>query len=174
MRTCVVDTALGTMGIGWTERGLARLALPDGAGSVVARMARYGDPGEPPAELVPLMAGIVRYAEGTMVAFEVLQLDLDGEPAFRRQVYADIRRLGWGETTTYGAVARRLGDVQLSHAVGQAMGANPIPLVIPCHRVLAAAGRTGGFSAPGGVSTKMRMLALEHASTPEGQYAFGF
>ena len=95
-------------------------------------------------------------------------------PEFHRRCYDDIRQVRWGCTTSYGEIARRLGDVQLSRAVGQAMGANPIPLILPCHRVLAAAGRAGGFSAPGGVATKMKMLAMEQAAAPGGQYAFGF
>ena len=82
----------------------------------------------------------------------------------------------YGRTTSYGALARQLGDVTLSRAVGQAMGANPIPLIIPCHRVLASNGRPGGFSAPGGALSKLRMLALEGVSVgaPAGQLGFGF
>ena len=90
------------------------------------------------------------------------------------KTYALLRQIGYGETTTYGALARDLGDLALSRAVGHAMGNNPMPLIIPCHRVLAANGRTGGFSAPGGVEAKMRLLALEHAASPSGQFAFGF
>ena len=86
--------------------------------------------------------------------FDQVPLDLGGVPPFHRAVYADILMLGWGETTTYGDIARRLGDVGLARAVGQALGANPIPLIVPCHRVLASNGKTGGFSAPGGVRPK--------------------
>ena len=87
-----------------------------------------------------------------------------------------ISGIGWGQTTTYGALARELGDVALSRAVGAAMGANPIPLIIPCHRVLASDGKPGGFSAPGGAESKLRMLELEGVSvgTPPGQMTFGF
>lgn len=169
----LIDTAIGTIGLGWTERGVARLALPgaDRAGTEEMFLRHGASPGGADAALV---AAIVAYAEGEPVAFAGTALDLDGVPAFNRQIYDDIRTLGWGETTSYGAIARRLGDVNLSRAVGKALGDNPIPLIIPCHRVLAAGGRTGGFSAPGGVTSKMRMLALERASTPEGQFAFGF
>ena len=103
-----------------------------------------------------------------------LFVKLGNVPKFNRRCYDDIRALGWGETTTYGAIARRLGDVALSRAVGAAMGANPIPLIVPCHRVLASDGRSGGFSAPGGVEAKLRMLALEHATSPTGQFSLGF
>jgi len=93
---------------------------------------------------------------------------------FFTDVYEVAKLVPKGRVTTYGAIARALGDVTLARAVGQAMGANPIPLIIPCHRVVGSDGKTGGFSSPGGVTAKMRMLALEHAASPTGQYAFGF
>ncbi len=172
MHYCFLETDLGMMGLGWTGRGLARLSLP--GGNLEDRVTRWGFRGEPPSWLMPIMERIVDYATGAEAEFDESTLDLDVVPEFHRRCYDDIRRLRWGETTTYGEIARRLGDVQLSRAVGQAMGANPIPLVVPCHRVLAAAGRAGGFSAPGGVATKMKMLAMEQAAAPGGQYAFGF
>lgn len=169
----LIDTAIGTMGLGWTERGVARFALPGADRTATEDLfLRHGaTPGGPDGALV---AAVVAYGAGERVEFAGTALDLDGVPDFNRRVYDDILALGWGETTTYGAIARRLGDVNLSRAVGRALGDNPIPLIIPCHRVLAADGKTGGFSAPGGVTSKMRMLALEHASTPDGQYGFGF
>lgn len=172
MRYSLLDTALGVMGLGWTERGVARFALPSvDRASIEKRMVRGGAvPGEPDDELVDK---IIAYAEGEHVEFAGTPLELDGVPDFNRLVYDDILKLRWGETTTYGEIARRLGNVNLSRAVGKALGDNPIPLIIPCHRVLGANGLTGGFSAPGGVSSKMRMLALERAA-PGGQYAFGF
>jgi methylated-DNA-[protein]-cysteine S-methyltransferase len=172
MHFTLIDTAIGTMGLGWTERGVARFALPGAdRASTERRMEKSGAaPGVPDAELV---TRIIAYAEGERVEFADTPLDLDGVPDFNRRVYQDILKLGWGETTSYGEIARRLGDVNLSRAVGKALGDNPIPLIIPCHRVLGAKGLTGGFSAPGGVSSKMRMLALEKAA-PGGQYAFGF
>ena len=90
-------------------------------------------------------------------------LDLDGVPAFHRRVYDLARRIPPGETLTYGEIAGRLGDPSQARAVGQALGANPIPILVPCHRVFAANGRMGGFSAPGGVSTKLRLLEIEGA-----------
>jgi methylated-DNA-[protein]-cysteine S-methyltransferase len=88
-------------------------------------------------------------------------LDMDGVPPFHQRVYALARRLLPGETVTYGELARRLGDPGAARAVGQALGANPFAPVVPCHRVLAASGRAGGFSANGGVSTKLRLLLIE-------------
>jgi methylated-DNA-[protein]-cysteine S-methyltransferase len=84
-------------------------------------------------------------------------------PDFNLQVYEIARKIPAGETLTYGDIAKRLGDVQLSRAVGQAMGQNPVPIVVPCHRVVAAGGKTGGFSAPGGSQTKLKILAIERA-----------
>jgi methylated-DNA-[protein]-cysteine S-methyltransferase len=169
----LIDTAIGTMGLGGTEGGVARFALPGAdRGEAEELFLRHGArPGRADPALVE---AIVAYGAGERVEFAGTALDLDGVPAFNRRVYDDILGLRWGETTTYGAIARRLGDVNLSRAVGSALGDNPIPLIVPCHRVLAAGGRTGGFSAPGGVTSKMRMLALEQASTPEGQFGFGF
>jgi len=173
MQYCLIDTAIGTMGLGWTGRGVARFALPgrDRAAAEGLFLRIGALDGRPDAALAE---AIVAYAEGERVEFADTLLDLEGVPEFNRSVYEDILKLKWGETTTYGEIARRLGDVNLSRAVGKALGDNPIPLIIPCHRVLAANGQAGGFSAPGGVSSKMRMLVLERAVSPTGQFSFGF
>jgi methylated-DNA-[protein]-cysteine S-methyltransferase len=176
MRYALVDTAIGTFGIAWTDKGVARVALP---GNDRARTEMWisrdpAEPGFPDGALAGVPDRIKRYAQGEQEDFTDVPLDLEGLPLFNRQAYDELLKIGYGETTTYGAIARTLGDVTLSRAVGQAMGANPIPLIIPCHRVLASDGKTGGFSSPGGVTAKMRMLALEHAASPTGQYAFGF
>src|SRR5436190_7053562 len=176
MRYALVDTAIGTFGVAWTDKGLARVALPgrDRAKTELWISRDPAEPGFPEGALAGLAERTRRYAQGEHEDFTDVPLDLDEVPLFNRQAYAELLKVGYGETTTYGAIARTLGDVALSRAVGQAMGANPIPLVIPCHRVLGADGKTGGFSSPGGVTAKMRMLALEHAASPTGQYAFGF
>ena len=178
METTVFDTALGQFGIGWTDAGIARLQLPgQDTPALLARINRDGaGPGEPPRAVAAVIDLIEDYADGIAVNFDTVALDLQGVPAFHAKAYALLRELGWGQTTSYGALARQLGDVTLSRAVGQAMGANPIPLIIPCHRVLASNGRPGGFSAPGGALSKLRMLALEGVSVgaPAGQLGFGF
>ncbi len=176
MYFCLVDSALGTFGLGWTDAGIRRLSLPGAsAGDAERWMLKFGgSPEEPYGAVAELEERMVAYADGERDAFQDVRLDLSGVPEFNRRCYDEIRRLGWGETTTYGTIARRFGDVALSRAVGAAMGANPIPLIVPCHRVLAADGKSGGFSAPGGVAAKMRMLALERAATPEGQFSLGF
>jgi methylated-DNA-[protein]-cysteine S-methyltransferase len=102
--------------------------------------------------------------------FSNIQLDLGEQDEFFQQIYAATRRVGWGHTTTYGTLAKELGaGPKAARDVGQAMANNPIPLIIPCHRVLAAGGKVGGFSAPGGSATKVRMLELEgvHVGPPE-------
>ena len=178
METTIFDTALGRFGIGWTARGLARVLLPgDDEAVLLDRLNRGGaHPGEPTRAIAALMDRIEDYAEGERVDFMDVDLDLGGVPDFHRRAYEILVTVGWGETLTYGDLARRLGDVGLSRAVGQAMGANPVPLVIPCHRVLASDGKPGGFSAPGGSVSKVKMLALEGVSVgaPAGQMSFGF
>lgn len=176
MRYALIDTDLGTFGIAWTEAGVARVALPgrDRERTEIWISREPAEPGFPDRALAALPEMIRDYATGERIDFSVVPLDLSQVPEFNRLAYAELLKIGYGETTTYGAIARTLGDLSLSRAVGQAMGANPIPLIVPCHRVLGADGKSGGFSSPGGVSAKMRMLALEHAASPTGQYAFGF
>ncbi len=176
MRYTLIDTALGTFGLAWTDAGVARVALPgrDRGMTEVWISREPAEPGFPDGRYADLPDRIRRYAEGERIDFEDVPLDWSGVPEFHRQAYDELLKIGYGETTTYGAIARTLGDVTLSRAVGQAMGANPIPLIVPCHRVLGANSKPVGFSSPGGVTAKMRMLALEHAASPTGQYAFGF
>lgn len=178
METMVFDTALGEFGIGWTDAGVARMRLPGmDHVALLQRINRGGaQAGEPTRLVEDIINRIEDYAEGQAVDFSDVPLDLAEVSAFNRRAYELLVKVGWGETTTYGAMARQLGDVVLSRAVGAAMGANPIPLIIPCHRVLASDGKPGGFSAPGGAESKLRMLELEGVSvgTPAGQMTFGF
>ena len=176
MRYALIDTDLGAFGLAWTDGGLARVALPgrDRARTEIWISREPAEPGYPERALAQLPEMIRDYVAGERADFSQIPVDLSEVPEFNRRVYAELAKVGYGETTTYGAIAKSLGDLTLSRAVGHALGANPIPLIIPCHRVLATGGRTGGFSSPGGVSAKMRMLAIEHAASPTGQYAFGF
>jgi methylated-DNA-[protein]-cysteine S-methyltransferase len=112
-----------------------------------------------------LISDINRYFDGEKVDFSAIPLDFGSQDPFFARVYSEVRKLGWGETTTYGAVAQVLGaPPQAARDVGQAMASNPMPLIVPCHRVLAAGGKLGGFSAPGGSNSKARMLELEGVS----------
>ncbi|RYE56956.1 MAG: methylated-DNA--[protein]-cysteine S-methyltransferase [Hyphomicrobiales bacterium] len=178
MYSTTFATALGTFALIWTDRGLRRVFLPGGeAAEVAERMAKFGaEPETPTGAIAVLLDSIEDYADGINVDFSAVPLDLECVPAFHRRCYDILLTIAWGQTTTYGDMARQLGDVALSRAVGQAMGANPIPLIIPCHRVLAANGAPGGFSAPGGTSSKRIMLALEgvEPGAPPGQMQFAF
>lgn len=178
MNVTSFETALGRFGIGWTQDGLARVVLPgDGPEAFSESLHRgHAVSAEPTRAMMSLMDRIEDYADGVKVSFSDIRLDLSGLPDFHLRAYELLIAVGWGETRSYGDLARQLGDVGLSRAVGQAMGKNPMPLVIPCHRVLASNGKPGGFSAPGGTQTKLDMLALEgvHVGTPAGQMRFGF
>ena len=178
METMVFETALGAFGIGWTDAGIAGLQLPGLApDALLARLNRDGAmPGEPTRVIAAVIDRIEDYAEGEAVDFSDAPLDLRWVSEFNRRCYILLLQTGWGATTSYGTLARQMGDVGLSRAVGAAMGANPVPLIIPCHRVLASDGKAGGFSAPGGAEAKRRMLALEgvEPGVPAGQLGFGF
>lgn len=174
----LVDTALGWFGLAWSGKGLVRLQLPaKDREETRARLLRRLEgalSGEPPAELAD---AIRRYAGGEAVDFGGVAVDLAGVDAFRRSIYDVLRRVGHGETLTYGELAERAGFPGMAREIGVAMARNPVPLVIPCHRVLAAGGRIGGFSAPGGASAKAKMLELErawNAPPPPAQGSFGF
>ena len=129
-----------------------------------------------------LKAGIDRIRalmNGEKIDLADSPLDLTGLADFDLRVYRVALSIPPGETLTYGEVARRIGEPQAAQTVGQSLGRNPIPIIVPCHRVLAASGRTGGFSAPGGVSTKLKLLSIERARTGEPTLfdddpAFGF
>jgi len=172
-----VETPLGCFGIGWGETGLCRLALPETDGSPAkARLAGFTD-AEPSGWVADLVAGIGRYAEGEPVDFAGFPLDFGEAAAFDRAIWMAARDLGHGEVTTYGEIAARAGYPGQARPAGAALGRNPVPLVVPCHRVLAAGGRLGGFSAPGGTTSKARLLLHERADTAPalpGQQAFGF
>lgn len=164
---CLFDTAIGPCGIAWTQDALAAVQLPE---TTVAgtreRMLRYTGSlaeSEPPPFVQAAIARIRRLLEGDRDDLADLPLAWDEVPEFHRKVYAITRAIPPGEVLTYGEVARRVGEPGAARAVGQALGRNPFAPVIPCHRVLAAGGRSGGFSAEGGALTKLRMLEIEKA-----------
>jgi methylated-DNA-[protein]-cysteine S-methyltransferase len=162
----VFETAAGFCAIAWSDAGVTRFMLPSSTAQATEQslQRRLPDarPGAPPAHIVSAIEAAKRYFCGEQMDFSALQLDLAGQGEFFRKVYAAARRVGWGHTTTYGALAKEIGaGPEVAREVGQAMAKNPVPLIIPCHRVLAAGNRLGGFSAPGGSATKERMLQLE-------------
>ncbi len=162
----IFETRAGFCGIAWSDNGITRFQLPTDNAAATERLLLRRMSGAKAVEPTPDIAGVIeavrRYFEGSEVDFSDLNLDLDGQDDLFKQIYALARRLHWGQTTTYGALAKEIdADPRLARDVGQAMAKNPIPLIIPCHRVLAAGGKVGGFSAPGGAASKVRMLELE-------------
>jgi O-6-methylguanine DNA methyltransferase len=159
------STPIGRCGIAWGARGLLGLQLPaDDAGATRARMRqRFPEASEatPPAAVAKAIAAIGRLLRGEAVDLGDVRLDMNGVPVFRRQVYEAARAIAPGTTVSYGELATNVGAPGAARAVGQALGRNPFPIVVPCHRVLAARGKSGGFTAPGGVTTKLRMLSIE-------------
>src|SRR5271165_6592067 len=178
----VFETAMGFCAIAWSDAGVVRFQLPvksaEAADRLMRRRADGADPGALPEDVAGIVAAAKRYFDGEETDFSQVRLDLDGENAFFSQIYDALRRVGWGRTTTYGALAKEIGaGREAARDVGEAMARNPAPLIIPCHRVLAAGGKIGGFSAPGGSKTKIRMLELEGvrvAPPPAPQPTFDF
>ncbi|OOG62716.1 Methylated-DNA--protein-cysteine methyltransferase [Ensifer sp. M14] len=170
----IFETEAGFCGIAWNTVGITRFQLPtkkaEDTERLLLRRLAGGEPGTPTLEVAEAVAAVRRYFNGEEVDFSDIKLDLEGQDPFFQRIYAAARRLGWGETTTYGALAKELGvGPEAARDVGQAMAKNPVALIIPCHRVLAAGGKVGGFSAPGGSTSKIRMLELEgvHLGPPE-------
>ena len=181
----IFHTALGFMGIAWSERGLVRLCLPQSSAESLERRllrlegvpGRRFEDGTAPGWAGELIEAIKAYAAGETIDFSDVPVDLDGVDDFRLAIYDAARKLAFGETTTYGELAKRAGHTGLARETGAALGANPVPLVIPCHRITAAGGKIGGFSAPGGSATKEKMLAMEGVRVgppPSTQASFGF
>ncbi len=166
-RFAIFDSAIGRCGVVWGERGISAVQLPMGSEDKTRGriLQRYGDIAEaaPPAEVQGAIDGMAELLSGKPNDLKDVVLDLAEVPEFHRGVYDIARTIPPGKTMTYGDIAKRLGGVELSRDVGQALGRNPCPIVVPCHRVLAAGDKPGGFSANGGVVTKLKMLEIEGA-----------
>ncbi len=160
-------TSIGTCALAWRGQAIVGAALPGSDESGTVRSATRGFPDAvrtaPPAWVDGVIARIQRLLEGEPADFGDVTIALASAASFERLVYAETLAIPHGETRTYGEVARALGQPGAARAVGRALGRNPIPIIVPCHRVLAADGRSGGFTAPGGLSTKMRLLDIERA-----------
>ena len=161
------DTAIGRCGIAWGDRGVVGVQLPEARERETrARLLqRFPDAREasPTPDIKRAIDSIVALLRGEASDLSTIPLDLDSVPPFDRRVYEVARAIPPGATLTYGEIAARLGTPDAARAVGQALGRNPFALVVPCHRVLAAGGKLGGFSANGGITTKLRLLAIEGA-----------
>lgn len=160
-------SAVGDCALAWNAVGLTGVWLPDARPGALRRKLARELGGESEAVPAPAIAAIVeamqRLLAGEHVDLRDVPLDLTPIDDFRRRVYAVTRAIAPGRVLTYGAVAERVGADGSARAVGQALGANPFPIVVPCHRVVATNGGLGGFSAPGGVTMKRRLLAIEDA-----------
>jgi len=169
------ETAIGHCGIVWSERGVAGVQLPERNEHATRNRILRRFPGAreavPPDVVLRAVDDIVALLGGEPRDLTHVTLDTEDMADFNRRVYAIARTIPPGATLSYGEIAERLGDRALARDVGQALGQNPIPIIVPCHRVLAAGGKTGGFSAPGGVVTKLRLLTIEGAQ-PNGPTLF--
>jgi methylated-DNA-[protein]-cysteine S-methyltransferase len=164
---CLFETAIGRCGVAWSDRGVVAVQLPEPRDLATSERLRHRLPNacesSPPPDVRLALDGIVALLRGEPRDLSYVQLDMTGVPPFHRRVYDVTRTIPPGTTLTYGEIARRLVAPGTARAVGQALGHNPFAVVVPCHRVLAADGTTGGFSANGGVATKLRLLSIEGA-----------
>jgi methylated-DNA-[protein]-cysteine S-methyltransferase len=172
-------TVIGTCGLAWGEagrRGIVSLQLPEATEALTRqRLTRHlDDPQETvaPQDIQQVIDDVRALTEGHKIDLGKVTLDMAGISPYNRRLYEAIRAIQPGETRTYGEIAADLGEPGAARAVGRAMGHNPWPIIVPCHRVVAAGGRTGGFSAYGGVDTKLRLLAIEavHRSTEDALF----
>lgn len=172
------ETPLGACGIAWGPAGLRGLQLPESTDAkALARLAqRFPDLEEasPPDHIQAVIGRIAAHLGGARDDYADVALDFDRVGAWEASVYRAALAIPPGETRTYGALAASLGDPGAAQAVGQALGRNPWPIVVPCHRITAADGRTGGFSAPGGATTKLTLLEIEGALAVERLPLFAF
>ena len=161
------DTALGRCGIAWSDRGVTGVQLPEASDAATIARLRRRRPrtrmSAPSVDARRAIEGMTALMRGEHVSLDDVALDMEGVLPFHRRVFELARTIPPGSTSTYGEVAARLGDPRSARAVGEALGRNPFPIVVPCHRVLAASGQLGGFSAHGGATTKRRMLIIEGA-----------
>jgi methylated-DNA-[protein]-cysteine S-methyltransferase len=166
----VFATPLGSVGIAWGEAGVVAVFLPEANAAATRRRIarRFPDAREvaPSAEVQRAVDAISSLLRGERADLRDIALDMRGVPELHRRVYEIARTIPPGKTLAYGEIAARLGDKQLARDVGQALAKNPFSIVVPCHRVLAADGKLGGFSARGGTETKLRMLSIEGVQMP--------
>jgi methylated-DNA-[protein]-cysteine S-methyltransferase len=175
MNFTLFETAIGSCGIVWSAAGIAGTQLPERSEAATRNrllrrfpMARAG---APPAQVRCVIDDIVALLGGERRDLNYATIDIAVAPEFHRRVYEVARRVPAGATLSYGELAERLGDRNLARDVAEALSQNPCPIIVPCHRILAAGGKPGGFSAPGGVATKLRLLTIEGAQ-PEGPMLF--
>ena len=173
----VFETPIGPCGLAWGENGLIGVTLPDATAEATrARLLRRYPEAlgtNPPPEVLEAKRRILDLLAGEPADLTGIALDLDRVGDFERRLYQALRAVPPGQTVSYGELAARFGEPNGAQAVGQAMGKNPWPIVVPCHRVVGSNGKLGGFSAPGGTRTKLKILEIEGALKPEGLPLFG-
>jgi len=159
------DTAIGRCGIAWGPRGLIGVQLPEKSENATrTRLMRHcpnADEAEPPKQIARGIEDIAALLRGEKKSLRTITLDMSRIPAFNARVYETARAIAPGVTRTYGEIARAIGDASAARAVGQALGRNPFAIVVPCHRVVGANSKLVGFSANGGIATKLKMLQIE-------------
>ena len=165
------DTAFGVAGLAWRDERILAVSFPgadeDAVRARLRRRAGNAEETAPPFMIEKICRKIAALFAGGRPDFSSVDLDDDDAPQFERNVWALTREIPMGEVRTYGDIAKDLGDVAFSQRVGQALGRNPFPVIVPCHRVVGANGAMTGFSAAGGVEAKRRLLKLEGALAPE-------
>jgi methylated-DNA-[protein]-cysteine S-methyltransferase len=176
-RYTLFDTSVGWAGIVWGDNGLIGAHLPDSNPDIAQTTLLRRFPGvataEPPPDVARVMDGIRALLRGEKPTLHEAQLDLARVPQFNARVYTITRQIPPGETMTYGAIALKIGDRHLAQAIGGVLGRNPWPIIVPCHRVTAAGGKLGGFTARGGTRTKLKLLAIEGAPAGAQPDLFG-
>jgi methylated-DNA-[protein]-cysteine S-methyltransferase len=172
----IFNTPIGPCAIAWNERGICAVQLPgSGERRTLARLQRRHPEAHaavPPPAIQRAIDAMLALLVGQASDLSTLALDLDCIPVLDRRVYEVARTIPPGSTLSYGEIAARLGDRALAREVGEALGRNPFPIIVPCHRVLGSSGKVGGFSATGGVATKLRLLAIEGAGTRDPSTLF--
>lgn len=173
----IFDTGIGRCALIWRGGALTGVLLPSPSDDAMRRSIRKRTPDAVEADAPPFVQEAIdkirRLANGEPTSFDGVPLDRSAIEPFANSVYDVLLKTAFGDTTTYGAIAEALGDKTLSRAVGAALGANPFPIIIPCHRVTAAGGKMGGFTAPGGTNAKRRLLDIEGAFAAEKLPLFG-
>lgn len=164
-RYTLFETAIGRCGIAWGADGVLGVQLPEkNITATRTRLMRHcpaGEESEPEGVIARAIADICALLRGEKKTLRAIQLDMSGVAQFHERVYAAARAIPPGKTRTYGEIARACGQPEGARAVGQALGRNPFPIIVPCHRVIGADGKLIGFSANGGLTTKLRMLEIE-------------
>lgn len=161
------STPIGTCGIAWSDDAITAASLPAATeGEMKTRLlvSNSSAPADPPRFVADAIEAIIALLDGNGTDLTFIKCAFGQSDPFAKEVYALTRKIKAGETRTYGEIAAELGDVAYSRRVGQALGRNPIPIIVPCHRVMGADGRLTGFSAPGGTDTKLKLLDIENAS----------